>query len=150
MSNRKGRKPGRESPPAGITAKRKREAAASRRHYWELRLVDVVDLARMFIGAHPERFGYLGAVMDAIDRLHAGTAACAACDGGFGGELPQGYGVFKKILAEEGDPVWSSPLCGSCAQRDDIVPLLAKLRRERLFERFDLVGADPGCGETLQ
>jgi hypothetical protein len=131
-------------------AKRKREAAARQRHYWELRLVDVIDLARMFIDAHPERFGYLGAVMDTIDRLHAGRAACAACDGGFGGGLPQGYGVFKKILAEKGDPVWSFPLCGSCAHRDDVVPILAELRCRHLFERFDPVGADPGYRETLQ
>jgi hypothetical protein len=125
-------------------AKRRREAAASGRHYWELQLVDVIDLAHMFIDAHPERFGYLDLILSRIDQLHEvpGEAVCNACGQDFGGALPQGYGM--PIVANDDAAAWCLPLCGDCAQRDDVLQRLTELRCRPLFNDLAVIGSDSG------
>jgi hypothetical protein len=113
-----------------------------------LRLVDVVDLAHMFINAHPERFGYLDLILSRIDQLHAvpGEAVCAACGGSFGGALPRGYAVLKPTIAADSDPAWCFPLCPSCSDSGDTLGRLTELHCRPLFDRLDVIGYDGGPG----
>jgi hypothetical protein len=100
----------------------------------------------MFIDAHLERFGYLDLTLCKISAMHEDTrqAACHVCGQDFGGALPQGYGILKPVCAAEGAAAWCLPLCGDCAQRDDVLQRLTELRCRPLFNDPAVIGSDSG------